>query len=76
MPMPIPTPRALHSRLITLEMDGTYEADFRRVLRDHRMRLGVALRSQDAGHIAERRDEAVDMLEGWRFTPHGVDLDR
>jgi hypothetical protein len=58
-------PTRLHDLMIREETDGTNAPDFRRLLTDYRMRLGIALRCQDGPEIATRRRECVSFLEGW-----------
>ena len=66
---------ALHGTLIRLEVDGQWAPDFRRLVRDHRMRLGIALRRNNAELIAETRAAALELLDLWRFDANGDDLD-
>ncbi|HHH29045.1 MAG TPA: hypothetical protein ENK57_11975 [Polyangiaceae bacterium] len=65
MPMQTRNPRTLNDNLIAIETDGDYAPDFRRLVTDHRQRLTLALRSRDPKFIAQRRDEANDLLDGW-----------
>ena len=58
-------PAALIRYLEWAEVDSSREAICRRVLRDERMRLVVAVNAGDAAAIAQARDEAVRVAKMW-----------
>lgn len=58
-------PSVLHSRLTVMEIDGSLARDFRRLLTDERMALGIALQSGDGKKIAAAKAEALRLLEIW-----------
>lgn len=59
------TAGGLLDRLTSIEMDGDYAADFRRLVSAARQRLSTAMRKHDGAWIAEVRRDALSLLEGW-----------
>jgi len=55
----------LIARLEWVEVDGSYAADCRRVMRDERMGLVVALQGGDGTRIAARLQEALRVARMW-----------
>lgn len=58
-------PSILHTRLTHIEVDGAYAPDFRRLMRDERQALGIALQSGDAARIAAARAETLRVCTMW-----------
>lgn len=56
----------IYQRLLSYETDSTSPGDGRRVIRDERMRLHVAIERGDAEEIAERSTEAARVLAMWQ----------
>ena len=63
------SPNQLCTRLEFLEIDGDYAPDFRRLMRDERNRLVVAMRTGDGAKIKAAAEEARRVAKMW-----GVDL--
>lgn len=59
------TPAQLMAHLTWVEVDGRYAPDCRRIIRDERMSLQVALRSGDALRIQRAAAEARRVAEMW-----------
>lgn len=55
----------LHSRLQWVEVSSRYAPDCRRVIRDERQTLGIALRSGDPNRIRAAAAEALRVAAMW-----------
>lgn len=55
----------LHTKLIAIETDGQNEPDFRRVIRDERFAVEIAINSGDGAKIVAASNEARRVLAMW-----------
>lgn len=58
----------LHTKLTYAELNPKYATDCRRIIREERIQLGLAMRTGDAARIKAAFEEALRVAEMWNVS--------